>query len=122
MSIFGAMQSGISALASQSSSMGAISDNIANINTVGYKSTNVAFSTLVTKQASSSLYSPGGVRKSGRRPFFMAWHSNWPGGLRVVDRWNLLVCHLNPNRSLETELALFLMTAIRKMRLYIVGS
>ena len=30
MSIFGAMQSGISALASQSSSMGAISDNIAN--------------------------------------------------------------------------------------------
>lgn len=35
MSIFGAMQSGISALASQSSSMGAISDNIANVNTVG---------------------------------------------------------------------------------------
>ena len=33
MSIFGAMQSGISALASQSSSMGAISDNIANVNT-----------------------------------------------------------------------------------------
>ena len=27
-----------------------------------------------------------------------------------------------PNRSLETELALFLMTAIRKMWLYIVGS
>ena len=26
-----------------------------------------------------------------------------------------------PNRSLETELALFLMTAIRKMWLYIVG-
>lgn len=29
---------------------------------------------------------------------------------------------INPNRSLETELALFLMTAIRKMWLYIVGS
>lgn len=29
---------------------------------------------------------------------------------------------LNPNRSLETELALFLMTAIRKMWLYIVVS
>lgn len=43
MSIFGAMQSGISALASQSSSMGAISDNIANVNTVGYKSNSVAF-------------------------------------------------------------------------------
>lgn len=62
MSIFGAMQSGISALASQSSSMGAISDNIANVNTVGYKSNSVAFSTLVTKQSSSSLYSPGGVQ------------------------------------------------------------
>ena len=67
MSIFGAMQSGISALASQSSSMGAISDNIANINTVGYKSTNVAFSTLVTKQASSSLYSPGGVQSAPKQ-------------------------------------------------------
>lgn len=67
MSIFGAMQSGISALASQSSSMGAISDNIANINTVGYKSTNVAFSTLVTKQSSSSLYSPGGVQSAPKQ-------------------------------------------------------
>ena len=32
------------------------------------------------------------------------------------------VNRFNPNRSLETELALFLMTAIRKMWLYIVGS
>ena len=30
--------------------------------------------------------------------------------------------NINPNRSLETELALFLMTTIRKMWLYIVGS
>ena len=29
---------------------------------------------------------------------------------------------VTPNRSLETELALFLMTAIRKMWLYIFGS
>lgn len=67
MSIFGAMQSGISALASQSSSMGAISDNIANLNTVGYKSNSVAFSTLVTKQSSSSLYSPGGVQSKPKQ-------------------------------------------------------
>ena len=67
MSIFGAMQSGISALASQSSSMGAISDNIANVNTVGYKSNSVAFSTLVTKQSSSSLYSPGGVQSKPKQ-------------------------------------------------------
>lgn len=62
MSIFGAMQSGISGLAAQSSAMGAISDNISNVNTVGYKGNNVAFSTLVTKQVSSNAYSPGGVQ------------------------------------------------------------
>ena len=62
MSIFGAMQSGISGLAAQSSAMGAISDNISNVNTVGYKNTNVAFQTLVTKQTSTNSYSPGGVQ------------------------------------------------------------
>lgn len=62
MSIFGAMQSGISGLAAQSSAMGAISDNISNVNTVGYKNTNVAFQTLVTKQVSTNSYSPGGVQ------------------------------------------------------------
>ncbi len=62
MSIFGAMQSGISGLAAQSTAMGAISDNISNVNTIGYKNNSVAFSTLVTKQTSSSHYSPGGVQ------------------------------------------------------------
>ena len=62
MSIFGALQSGISGLAAQSSAMGAISDNIANVNTIGYKVTNTQFSTLVTKQTSSTMYSPGGVQ------------------------------------------------------------
>lgn len=62
MSIFGAMQSGISGLAAQSTAMGAISDNISNVNTVGYKGTNTAFQTLVTKQTTSSHYSPGGVQ------------------------------------------------------------
>ena len=62
MSIFGAMQSGISGLAAQSTAMGAISDNISNVNTIGYKNNSVAFSTLVTKQTSSTHYSPGGVQ------------------------------------------------------------
>lgn len=62
MSIFGAMQSGISGLAAQSTAMGAISDNISNVNTIGYKNNAVAFSTLVTKQTSTSHYSPGGVQ------------------------------------------------------------
>lgn len=61
MSLFGAMNAGVSGLVAQSSAMGAISDNITNVNTVGYKSTKVNFQTLVTAQASASLYSSGGV-------------------------------------------------------------
>ena len=67
MSIFGAMQSGISGLADQSSAMGAISDNIVNVNTVGYKGANTSFQTLVTKQTSTSRYSPGGVQPSAKQ-------------------------------------------------------
>lgn len=62
MSIFGAMQSGISGLTAQSTAMGAISDNIVNVNTVGYKNNTTSFQTLVTKQTTSSRYSPGGVQ------------------------------------------------------------
>ncbi|HEC90157.1 MAG TPA: hypothetical protein ENI55_00670, partial [Alphaproteobacteria bacterium] len=36
MSLFGALSSGVSGLTAQSSAMGAISDNITNVNTVGY--------------------------------------------------------------------------------------
>lgn len=61
MSLYGALFSGVSGLTAQSSAMAAISDNITNVNTIGYKSTNVAFSTLVTKQTSSTQYSAGGV-------------------------------------------------------------
>lgn len=62
MSILGALQAGVSGLSSQSSAMGAVADNIANMNTVGYKDNNVSFSTLVTKQISSNKYSAGGVQ------------------------------------------------------------
>ena len=62
MSLFGAMQSGISGLSAQSTSMGAISDNISNVNTIGYKNNNTAFKTLVTAQTSTNYYSPGGVQ------------------------------------------------------------
>ena len=54
MSIFGAMQSGISALASQSSSMGAISDNIANVNTVAFKSSSVVFQDVLYQMTSNA--------------------------------------------------------------------
>jgi len=66
MSLYGALYSGVSGLAAQSSAMGAISDNISNVNTVGYKGTQVNFSTLVTKQVSLTNYSPGGVQSKPR--------------------------------------------------------
>ena len=62
MSILGALQAGVSGLSAQSSAMGAVADNIANMNTIGYKNNNVSFSTLVTKQVSSNKYSSGGVQ------------------------------------------------------------
>lgn len=67
MSLFGAMASGVSGLTAQSSSMGAISDNITNITTIGFKGTRVSFQTLVTKQTSSTFYSAGGVQSRPRQ-------------------------------------------------------
>jgi len=66
MSLYGALFSGVSGLSAQSSAMGAISDNITNVNTVGYKGTQVNFQTLVTKNPGLTEYSPGGVLSKPR--------------------------------------------------------
>ncbi|SMF67714.1 flagellar hook protein FlgE [Tistlia consotensis] len=62
MSIYGAMFSGVSGLNAQSRALGMISDNISNVNTVGYKSTQAQFATLVTQSINKDVYTPGGVR------------------------------------------------------------
>jgi len=67
MSLFGALTSGVSGLTAQSSAMGSISDNITNVNTIGYKGTEVSFETLVTVQTSSTFYSAGGVQSKPRQ-------------------------------------------------------
>ena len=61
MSLYASLFSGVSGLAANSSAMGMISDNIVNINTVGYKGTQAKFSSLVTESNSTASYSPGGV-------------------------------------------------------------
>jgi len=66
MSIYGGMFSGVSALAAQSQAFGIISDNIANVNTIGYKDSKARFQTLVTESVTGTRYSPGGVLA---RPF-----------------------------------------------------
>ncbi len=61
MSLYGALFSGVSGLNAFSSAIGSISDNISNVNTVGYKATDAQFATLVTETKSTTAYSPGGV-------------------------------------------------------------
>jgi flagellar hook protein FlgE len=67
MSIFGAMRSGVTGLFSQSQALGMIADNIANVNTIGFKAVRPRFSTLVTAQSSADLHSPGGVQSKVER-------------------------------------------------------
>jgi flagellar hook protein FlgE len=62
MSINSAMLAGVSGLVANSSSLAAISDNIANVNTVGYKRNQINFGNVVTSQAASGRYSAGGVQ------------------------------------------------------------
>src|SRR6185503_11037305 len=61
MRLFGAMFSGVSGLNAEAQSLGMISDNISNVNTIGYNTSSAAFSTLVTRQT-VNYSAPGGVR------------------------------------------------------------
>lgn len=61
MSLYGALYAGVAGLSSQSNKLGVISDNIANVNTIGYKSNSAVFETLVTSASNVTAYSPGGV-------------------------------------------------------------
>jgi flagellar hook protein FlgE len=61
MSINSAMLAGVTGLTANASALAATSDNIANVNTVGYKRNQTNFSDLVTA-ASTQDYSAGGVQ------------------------------------------------------------
>lgn len=65
MSLSGAISSAVAALQAQAQSIAMISDNIANSETSGYKTTYASFSSLVTGESSAS-YSSGGVLVSSR--------------------------------------------------------
>ena len=60
-SLFSALTAAVSGVSAQSESLGNISDNIANANTVGFKSIDTAFSSLVTA-SNSTTNNPGGVQ------------------------------------------------------------
>ena len=66
MSLYGALYSGVSGLKGQSTKIAVISDNISNVNTVGYKGGQGIFQTLVTSSGGGTSYSPGGVLGGNR--------------------------------------------------------
>jgi flagellar hook protein FlgE len=61
MSINSAMLAGVTGLTANASALAATSDNIANVNTIGYKRNQTEFSNMVTA-ASNNNYSAGGVQ------------------------------------------------------------
>ncbi len=66
MSINSALLAGVSGLTANSAALAAISQNIANVNTVGYKRTAAEFSTVVNSQSQGTGYSAGGVAANTR--------------------------------------------------------
>lgn len=48
MSIFGSMKTAVSGMNAQANKLSTVSDNIANVNTTGYKSASTSFSSLIS--------------------------------------------------------------------------
>jgi flagellar hook protein FlgE len=66
MSINGAMLAGVSGLSANAAALSTISQNIANVNTVGYKRASTEFSTVVNSQQQGTSFSAGGVKAASR--------------------------------------------------------
>ena len=64
MSLTSAMQSGVAGLVANSVALSTISNNIANVNTVGYKQGETEFESLVTNAGGDSALNAGGVMAS----------------------------------------------------------
>lgn len=62
MSLYGALFTGVSSLAANSRALGISSNNIANVNTVGYKASVAQFETLLARDTPAGEFSTGGVR------------------------------------------------------------
>ena len=66
MSLFGSLFTGVSGLAAQSRAMSVISDNVANVSTVGYKGGISNFATLVTGSHEHNTSGGGGVQQTSQ--------------------------------------------------------
>jgi flagellar hook protein FlgE len=66
MGLYGVMTTSVSGMSAQADRMGTVADNIANVNTTGYKRSGMEFSTLVP-EAQVFEYTPGSVQTHIRR-------------------------------------------------------
>jgi flagellar hook protein FlgE len=67
MSLNSAMQTGVSGLTANSAALSTVSNNIANVNTVGYKQSETDFETLVTGSGVDAASNSGGVLAVNRQ-------------------------------------------------------
>jgi flagellar hook protein FlgE len=65
MSLFGVMRTGVSGMNAQSNKLSTVSDNIANVNTTGYKRASTEFSSLIL-QSGNGNYDSGAVETTVR--------------------------------------------------------
>src|SRR5262249_42978523 len=65
MSLYGALLTGVSSLDANARSLSITSSNIANVNTVGYKTTTADFSTFLASSGMSGDTSPASVNVTG---------------------------------------------------------
>ncbi len=62
MSLYGALFTGVSGLSANGSALSVISNNIANVNTTGYKTSEAEFSTILASSTEAGSFAAGGVR------------------------------------------------------------
>ena len=55
MSLYGVMRTGVSGMAAQSNKLSTVADNIANVNTTGYKRASTEFSSLILRSGIRQL-------------------------------------------------------------------
>lgn len=66
MSLYGALFTGVSGLSAQSQALGIASNNIANVNTNGYKASQTQFSTLLPSRTEAGSVASGGVKATAQ--------------------------------------------------------
>ncbi|WP_310620255.1 flagellar hook protein FlgE [Flexibacterium corallicola] len=62
MGLYGIMNTSVSGMNAQANKLSTVADNIANVNTTGYKSVNTSFSSMVVSNAGGGSYNSGSVR------------------------------------------------------------